>query len=332
MLSVMMFAYQSEQTLEASCRIVLTALTEANIPHELIIIDDGSTDRSFEVAERLEREHERVRAFRLSRNFTTPNAQFAGLSVCSGQCATFVPDDLQRPIEVVIEMYRQWEQGHKLIISHRRSRDDGTLRDILSGLYYRIMNALSEIQFPPGGTDGFLADREIIGILNKQISPRNTSSVIEVLRLGFDPVYVAYDRPQVDGKSRWTFKKRIRLAKDTFFAASSFPIKFITWVGLLSFAFSFILIVLITFGKVFSSDRLFGYSVPGWTSIVVFISFFSGLILFSLGIIAEYIWRTMEEVKRRPAYIIREKDTEVPPADATNGQSTDMRGDGSECQ
>lgn len=165
------------------------------------------------------------------------------------------------------------------------------------------MNTLSDIKFPKGGADIFLADREIIDIFNKYIHPKNTSTIIEVLRLGFDPVYLPFNRPAGNNiKSRWTLRKKMRLALDTFFSSSSFPIKFITTLGISSFFLSIGLILYYVWA------RLTGMiEIPGWTLLVVTITFFSGLILLSLGIIAEYIWRIFDEVKARPGFIIKEK-------------------------
>ena len=167
------------------------------------------------------------------------------------------------------------------------------------------MNSLSEIKFPKGGADIFLADREIIDIFNKYIHAKNTSTIIEVLRLGFDPVYLPFNRPAGNNtKSRWTFRKKMRLALDTFFSSSSFPIKFISGLGISSFVLT---ILLITY---YVTARITGIiEIPGWTLLVITFTFFSGLILLSLGIIAEYVWRIFDEVKGRPGFIIKEKKT-----------------------
>ncbi len=309
MLSILLFSYFSESRLADSTAQVIAFFEEAEVPFELIIIDDGSKDNSFQIAQGLADGDKRIRAYRLSRNYTTPYAQFAGLSVCKGDCAVFVPDDLQRPLEVVLQAYQLWQQGHKLVIPYRQSRSDGWLNDRFSNLYYKVMNRLSEVRFPPGGADGFLADREVINLLNERIHPINTTPMVEVLRLGFDPYLLPYDRPKVKHKSRWTFKKKMRLAKDTFFSSSAFPIKLIFYLGIGSFLFSLLLISLTIYVKLFTEEELiFGFSIPGWASTVSFIALFSGLILFSLGIIAEYIWRIYEEVKGRPGFVIREEE------------------------
>ncbi len=308
LLSVMIPAFHSEHRLRPAVAALTGKLEAEQIPFELLIIDDGSKDNTWAVAQQLAKEDTRVRAFRLSRNYTSPYVHFAGFSVCKGACVTSMPDDLQRPLDTLVACYRKWQEGHKLVVSYRVSRDDGWWSDLFSGLYYRIMNSLSDVSFPPGGTDGFLADREIVDIMNTRIHPIHTSTVVEVLRLGFDPVYIPYDRPPRQGKSRWTWKKKVRLAKDTFFASSSFPIRAITSLGLGISIICLLAIPILTYARFFAHSRLFGFQVPGWTTIIALVAFFNGLVLFCLGIVAEYIWRIYEEVKARPGFIIRKDE------------------------
>lgn len=308
LLSIVLLSYHSGEKLVQVTDAVQKVMQNEGIRFELIIIDDGSGDDSFRIAELLEQAHPFVRAYRLSRNYTSPYAQFAGYSLALGDCAVSIPDDLQRPLDTVVAMYRRWQQGHPLVISYRRSRKDGLISDWFSNNYYRFMNRYSDVRFPPGGTDGFLADREIIDILTRQISPRNTSIIIEVLRLGFEPVFLPFDRPQATGKSRWTWKKKVRLAKDTFFASSSFPIRMISMLGFMTFAGCMLLVPILVYAKLFTDNSLFGFQIPGWTTIVIFLTMFSGLNLLALGIVSEYVWRIYEEVKGRPGYIIRQKE------------------------
>jgi polyisoprenyl-phosphate glycosyltransferase len=307
LLSVILLSYYSEKRLIPAFTAVANRMEAENIPFEFIIIDDGSKDRSYEVALELEKNDPRVSAYQLSRNYSSHYAKFAGFSVCHGACVTSMPDDFQQPIDTYVQMYRQWEKGNQLVIPYRISRNDGWFKDLCSRSYYYMMNVLSEIKYPPGGCDVFLADREIVDILNERIHPLNTSTTIEVLRLGFDPVYIPFTRPKGKLKSRWTFKKKIKQAEDSFLSSSNFPIKLISYLGLITSLFSFILIFVTIAAKLLGERSLGGFSVPGWTTTVIFISLFSGLILFSLGIIAEYIWRIYEEVKDRPGYIIKKK-------------------------
>jgi len=306
-LSIVLLSYYSQDRLKSVSEQILQHMESEQIPIELIIMDDGSTDRSYEVALKLAEGDNRIKAYQLSKNYTTPYAQFAGMKVASGDCIVFVPDDLQRPLQTVVEMYRAWQQGNKLVIAHRKTRDDGWFSDMYSRAYYGIMNKLSDIKFPAGGADGFLADREIIDIMVNDISPRHTSSIVEVLRIGYNPYYIPFDRPSKVGKSRWTWSKKVALAKDTFIASSSFPIRLITRLGFVVFVTSCILGIIVLVAKIMGSD-LFGFPVSGWTTLVLFTMAFNGLILLCMGIIAEYIWRIYEEVKGRPGYIIKKKD------------------------
>ncbi|MBK8833149.1 MAG: glycosyltransferase [Saprospiraceae bacterium] len=306
-LSIILLAYQSEKRLEKAVTEIDTFLSAAGIPHEIVIIDDGSTDQSFATARELAQRMENISAYSLSRNYTSPMAQFAGLEMCTGQCACPMPDDGQRPIAHIIDMYRLWEKGHKIILGYREGRDDGRVNDFFSNGYYSFMNRFSEITFPPGGSDGYLIDREIIDLLNTRISKRNTTPVIELLKLGYSTVFVPYQRPQRAGKSRWTLRKKINLALNTFFASSIFPLRMITWLGLIIFCFSLLAILLIIAAKLFSDNTLFGFPIQGWTTLVVLMTMFNGILMLSIGVVSEYLWRIYEEVKQRPPYIIRDK-------------------------
>ena len=284
-------------------------MDDEKIPFEFIVIDDGSLDNSHEIALELEKRHKNVKAYQLSRNFTSHYAIFAGLSVCNGACAMPMVDDEQQPYDTIVKMYRLWEEGKKVIIPIRAKREDSLVTSFLANSFHKIMNSLADVAYPKQGADLFFIDREIIDILNAKIHPINTSSLVEVLRLGFAPYYMSYERPLGlnKNKSRWTFKKKMKLAKDMIFSTSSFPIKMISWLGFFFSVTSFITICFYLYIRIFGNKHFCGITIPGWTSIILIISFFSGLILFSLGITAEYIWRIYEEVKNRPGYIIKKR-------------------------
>ncbi len=310
LLSIILLSYYSDKRIRDVYYKTKDIMDQEEISFEFIIMDDGSKDNSFQIALDLEKKEESVRAFQLSKNYTSHYSKFAGFSVCSGDCATSMPDDFQIPPELIVKEYRLWQQGNKIVIPYRKSRRDGRIKDFFSNSYYHIMNSISDVNFPPGGADNFFVDREIIDILNKRIHPINTSSIVEVLRLGFEPFFLPFDRPETKSKSRWTFKKRYKLGKDTIYSSSSFPIRFISYLGILSFLFSMFLIFLASYLKLTGRTSIAGVSIPGWTSTVAILSLFSGFILLSLGIIAEYIWKIHEEVKNRPGYIIKNKSDE----------------------
>ena len=305
LLSIVLLSYQSEQRLRPAVDEIVRSMEAEQIPFELIIVDDGSTDGSFELARKISGEDGRVRTYKLSRNYSSPYSLFAGLSVARGACVASVPDDHQCPMSVIVEMYRLWEKGNKVVVAHRRTRDDGRLNDFFSKLYWAIMNQFSDVVFPPGGSDRFLADREVIDILNSRIHQINTTPVLEVLRLGFSPVFLGYDRPGRPGASRWTLRKKVRLAAATFFGSSSYPLRLITVLGLGIFVSCLLLILLIVWARLFTDATLFGLATNGWATTMVVMAMFNGLILLTLGIVAEYIWRIHEEVKGRPGFVIR---------------------------
>lgn len=306
--SIILLSYYSENRIEPVYKEVDKRLKEEGIDYEFIIIDDGSKDNSYQVATKLEEEHNNVRAYQLSRNYTAHYAKFAGFSVAKGDIVTSMPDDWQTPMDVYIKMYREWQNGAQVIIPYRNKRNDGFITELFARTYYWIMNHLSDVSLPPLGADVFAIDRELVDIFNERIHPINTSTLIEVLRLGFDPLYIPYERPQnIYCKSRWTFKKKYRLFKDTFYASSNFPIKLISWMGFLSFMLSIIVIIVSVILKLTGQEKLGGFKIPGWTTTLIIISFFCGLILLSISIIAEYLRRVFDEVKNRPGYIIKNK-------------------------
>ena len=311
-LSLILLSYYSGQRIAGTYETIRQLLDKEQIRFEFIVMDDGSKDDSYAMACELEKKYDNVKAYQLSRNFTSHYSIFAGLSVCTGDCAMPIVDDEQQPFQTIVDMYRLWEQGHKIIIPYRISRDDSWRSRIFSEWYYRIMNAFSEVRYPPGGADLFFIDREVIDIINTRIHPINTASIAEVLRLGFEPYFYGYKRPLGlnQNKSRWTLKKKLRLAKDTFFSSSTFPILFINRIGVLTFLLAVIGMVFYFYIAVFGNQQFWNIRVPGWVSIILFLMFFGGLIMLSLGVIAEYIWRIYEEVKARPGYIIRKKNEE----------------------
>lgn len=309
MLSIILLSYNSSKMLPDLVSETAERMQTEGIDFELIIMDDGSKDNSYAIAKRLEDTCQNVRAFTLSRNYTSPYSLFAGLKVAKGDCATHMVDDGQIPMDVIIAMYKEWKKGHKVIFCNRASRSDGFLTNLFAKWYYSVMNKYSLVKFPDGGTDGMLIDREVIDIINNELKTNSTTPIMEVLKLGFDPLFIPFDRPAHIGKSRWTLSKKLRLAADTFFSASSLPIRFITFLGFGIFTLSFILTLFIIGLKIFSDSTLFGLPVPGWATLIVLICLFNGLILFSLGIVAEYIWRIYELSKGTPPFIIRKEET-----------------------
>ena len=311
MLSVILASYYSKERIEKAYLKILEIFQKEKIPFELVVIDDGSEDNSYDLALALEKKYNNVHAYQLSRNYTATYASFAGLSVAQGECAVLIPDDEQLPYPDIVRMYRIWQSGVQVIFPYRETRDDPWLSMQFSKLYYKLMNLCSCIKYPAGGIDSMFIDREIIDIINKRIHPIHTLHVIEVMRLGFSPVYYGYQRPMgLNEKkaSRWSLKKKIMLAKDTFFSSSNFPIFAINIAGFILSIIAFCAILFYGYIAIFGNHSFWGIPLPGWTSIVLLLFFCFGLSFLFLGIVAEYIWRIHEEVKGRPGFIIRKKE------------------------
>ena len=307
--SIILLSYYSGERIRRAYNKIKVLLDGEHIPFEFIVMDDGSKDDSYAVALELEKDNSNVHAYQLSRNYTSHYSWFAGLSVIKGTCCMAIPDDEQVPYPTLVDMYRMWETGSKVIIPNRISRDDPWHSKIFAVLFYKIINRLSDISYPVGGADLVFLDREVVDILVHDIHPINTSVISEVFRLGFEPQYLPFQRPiGLNGaKSRWTFKKKVKLAKDVFFSASTFPIRLISWLGIFFSGLAFLGGIFYIYIRLWGNPEFWGELLPGWTFLVVLIMLLGGIQLFCLGMIAEYIWRIYEEVKARPGYIIKKK-------------------------
>lgn len=307
--SVIILAYHSGERVKIAFEKIKDLFDFEKIPFEFIIINDGSNDggETREVSRLLEENNDDVHYFELSRNYTSHYAAFAGLSVCAGGCASIIPDDEQQPYDTLVKSYRLWESGEKIVLPVRSGRDDPKISKFWSNSFYWFLNQTTDFTYPPYGLDTWFIDREIIDIINHKISPINTTTITEILRLGYDPKLLFYERKKsLNSRSRWTFRKKLKLASDWFFTTSKFPIKLVTVLGVLSFFLSLMMISFYVYIKVWGNQSFWSTNqVPGWVSLVVIISFFSGIILLSLAMIAEYIWRIFDEVKGRPGFLIK---------------------------
>ena len=274
-------------------------LSKINIEYELIFVDDGSKDKSYEVMKNLAKLDENIKTIRLSRNFGEHSALLAGLSQCTGDCAVRKAADLQEPSEVILDMMKKYEEGNKVVLAVRADREEPITQKAFSNLYAFLMRKLALHNMPKGGFDTFLIDRQIIDLLVK-MQEKNTSLMSQILWAGFETATVPYIRKKREiGKSRWTLSKKIKLVYDSLLSFSYFPIKMITSVGFLSFFISLILLVVII-GKNFAGI----IDVEGYTSIIMIMLMGFGIIMLSIGVLGEYLWRTYDAARSRPPYII----------------------------
>ena len=270
--------------------------------YELIFVDDGSGDRSYEVMTQLAQIDPRIINIKLSRNFGEHAAILAGLSRCTGTCAIRKAADLQDPSELILEMFARYKEGNKVVLAVREGRDEPLLQQFTSNLYTVAMRKLALPSMPKGGFDCFLIDRQLIDLLN-DMKEKNTSLMAQILWSGFQTGNVYYQRQKRQiGKSRWTFSKKVKLFMDSILGFSYFPIRFISGIGLLSFVGSMIWMICVFIAKL--TNRI---TVEGYTTMIMLLLMTFGVTMLAMGILGEYLWRMFDATRNRPPFIIDEK-------------------------
>lgn len=299
--SIVVPVYQNEANLDDTIPRLLSL--QGKLPNydlELIFVDDGSTDHSYKILVKYyETNKEQIKIVKLTKNFGQIAAIQAGLKVASCDCAGIISADLQDPPELFLEMIKKWESGTSLVIAEREKREENIIQTFISNLYWKMVRKYAVQDYPLGGFDFCLLDRKIILDVNK-INEKNTHILVLIFSLGYPYEIIYYTRKKrINGKSQWSLSKKIKLFIDTFVAFSYLPIRGISYLGLS--------ISIISFFYAFSmgiNKFIYGNIYEGWTTIVVLLSSFGGLILLTLGIIGEYLWRILDEVRKRPNYVI----------------------------
>src|SRR5436190_3603147 len=303
MISVVVPIFNEEEILPELRKRMTGALDSTGDAWELILVNDGSRDRSSEMLRCMNSEDPRIKVINLSRNFGHQPAVTAGIHHARGDCVVLIDGDLQDPPEVIPRMVAKWKEGYQVVLGERTSRRDAAgARGIGFKLFYPIFRRLSDL---PGGPDAGifgLMDRRVVDEFNK-LPERNR--FIPGLRswLGFKQGTVQYDRAdRAAGKPKQTLRRLIRYAMDGMISFSYKPLRAATYLGFLVsiFAFGLGVFYIISF---FTMHK----QVTGFTTTIVSILFLGGVQLISVGILGEYIGRIYEEIKQRPLYVVQEK-------------------------
>lgn len=271
--------------------------------YELVMVDDGSGDDSYRVMKSLRERDRNIKIYRLSRNFGSHAACLCGISMCTGDCAVIKAADLQEPTELILEMVESWKAGNNVVLAVREGREESKSQTAAANFYYKLVRKTALPNMPEGGFDVYLLDRKVIETL-KQYDEKNSALTGQVLWSGFKTAKIGYERKAREiGKSRWTLAKKIRLVMDTLFSFSALPIKLVLVVGALSFFGSLIwaIVELITYAAGL-------ISVSGFTLLFIFNLASFGIIMLTLGILGEYLWRTFDASRNRPPFIVEEKE------------------------
>ena len=300
MLSVILPSYNEEKMIPVAAETLAGILDAAKIPFELLFVNDGSKDGTWNEICRAREKDSRVCGVCFSRNFGKEAAMFAGLEKARGDCCVVLDCDLQHPPEKIVEMYRLWEQGYEVVegIKHDRGEETG-LHRFAANTFYGIISKATGIDMA-SSSDFKLLDRKVVDTLNA-MPERNVFFRALSFWVGFKKAEVTYDvRERTAGESKWSNRSLIKYAITNIGSFSSAPLHLITILGFITLAIS------IVFSIVALVQKLAGTALGGFTTVIILLLFLGSIMMISLGIIGYYIARIYEEIKGRPRYIIEE--------------------------
>lgn len=296
--------YEEEVAEECYNKMKKVLLNIQNYEHEIICINDGSKDKTLQILEQIAKNDKAVKVISFSRNFGHQPAVTAGLKYVSGDCAVIIDADLQDPPELIPDMVKLWEEGNEVVYGKRKTREGESIFKLLTAkMFYKTLNALSDVDIPKDTGDFRLVDRKVVDVLNSM--PEHNKFLRGLWGwVGFKQIPLEYERKErFAGKTKYPFKKMLKLASDGIVGFSTKPLKLVGALGIISIIISIAILIYSIISYVFGLNNL----TAGWTSIMVTVTLFSGVQLLSIWIMSEYIGRIYDETKKRPQYIIDKK-------------------------
>ena len=301
LLSVVLPSYNEEASIPRAADTVSALLTEAGIPHEIIFVDDGSRDRTWETIQAQTQRYAQVRGVRFSRNFGKEAAIFAGLAQSKGDCTVVMDCDLQHPPEKVIEMYRLWQQGYQVVEGVKASRGkENPLHTFAARSFYSIISKATGIDMSRA-SDFKLLDRRAVDTL---LAMREKNAFFRALSswIGFRTTQVEFEvQPRLEGESKWSIRSLVRYALTNIAAFSTAPLQLVTLLGVVVFCCSVVL------GIWSLIQKVTGQALEGFTTVILLQLLIGSILMICLGIIGYYIAKIYEEIKDRPRYIVAER-------------------------
>ena len=301
-LSIIIPCYYNEDNLPVTTDELF--LNEQNFPgdvtFEYVFVDDGSKDKTLEVLLKIKETFpDKIKVVKLAGNVGSYNAILAGMKYASGDCNVIISADLQDPPELMATMYDYWQKGIKLVVANRQDRQESFFQKMFSNTYHTLIRKYALKSIPPGGFDYVFFDKQLRDEVVK-INEKNTNTIYLLAWLNYDFVSIPYIRKKREiGVSRWTLSKKIKLFVDSFVSFSYFPIRVISvtgiLLGLIALLYALYVIVAKFTGLV---------SATGWSSLMVVFLFVSSFQMIALGIIGEYVWRTLDAARNRPNYVV----------------------------
>ena len=304
-ISLVIPMYYEEKVVEECYKRVKSNLEKMNnYDHEIIFVNDGSKDKTLEILEGIAKEDNNVKIISFSRNFGHQAAVTAGLQYISGDAIIIIDADLQDPPELIPDMIKLWEDGNEVIYGKRKSREgESAFKLFTAKMFYKTLNALSDVEIPKDTGDFRLVDRKVVNTINEL--PEHNKFLRGLFSwVGYKQIPFEYERKErFAGETKYPLKKMLKLASDGIISFSTKPLKIVGVLGIISIIISIILLIYALISYIFNLNNL----SAGWTSIMVAITFFAGVQLMSIWIIAEYVGRIYDETKQRPQYIIDKK-------------------------
>lgn len=297
-------AYNEARNLPWVVPKTLATLRQLSPQIELIVVDDGSRDDTPSVMQALCATHAQVVYIQLSRNFGKESALTAGIELATGDVVILKDADGQHPLPLLADMLAKWRQGADVVYAVRKNRQDQSAVQVrLTALFYKLVNWGSPIEIPPNAGDFRLMDRQVVNAL-KILPERNRFMKGLYAWVGFNSTAIDYEPlPRTDGVTRFGLGGSFRLALTGMVAFSTVPLRLLTWSGML------LAVVALAYGGWTVLEHfIWDVTVPGYATLVVGMMFFSGIQLLGLGILAEYVGRIYDEVKRRPSYIVAQRN------------------------
>ncbi len=271
-----------------------------NYDFEVLLVNDGSKDKTFEIMQELRKKDKRFCYLNLSRNFGKETAMIAGLDYCKGDAVVIIDADLQDPPELIPEMIKYWEEGYDDVYAKRKSREGETwLKKFTSKMYYRVLQGFTRIEIQKDTGDFRLLDRRCVEALKSmRENQRYTKGLFSII--GYNKKEILYDRdPRAAGQTKWNYGKLIDLSIDGITSFTTSPLRWAALIGCGVSVIGFVYMLYIIIKTIVT-----GIDVPGYASLMVVILFLGGIQLIFLGIIGEYLGRTFNESKHRPLYFI----------------------------
>ncbi|HET6556473.1 MAG TPA: glycosyltransferase family 2 protein [Prolixibacteraceae bacterium] len=304
-ISVIVPCFNEQEGLKTFNKALINALPKTH-QYEVIYVNDGSSDQTYQVILELAKENEHIKYISFSRNFGHQNALKAGYDFASGDCAVSLDADLQHPPEVIPVLISKWEEGFEIVNTLRHDHQSISFaKKTSSGLFYKLMNRLSDVNIENGMADFRLVDKKVLKQL--KLFQENYLFFRGIIPwMGFKQTVVPFTaNERFAGTTKYTFKKMLKFATTGVTAFSVKPLKLSIYLGTLIAVFAFIYGLFALYVHLFTDN-----AVTGWTSVIISVLFVGGINLLMLGIIGEYLGKLFIENKRRPNYLISDTNIE----------------------